>query len=347
MVACEYCGEQFAVAITGYCTNCHQVREADEQGCCKVCNREIIDSRIESRFIEEANTPVTQPVETATALASTRLRSNRMWIWGIGILIVLGIIALGIGVGPKLPPVVPTNTSTPSLTATLTPSVTPTSTQTPRPTRTPIPAWVNGFVQPILKSIQGREPDMQDNFNGAQRWLFHTNLERPENGSLDLQGRSLLMSIISPAAEDGIGFTTNSNLLHNSFVLQVDADLTQLGSQGALEIDWRGNEQEVGLVLSLWKDGRWQVTFCGSCSPNLMQGHARLTTATRVPITIISRGTEYALLLDNVPVGYIDDVGRRPARRIQLSLWVDNGGHTSLVKYSNLKVWDISKLSIP
>jgi len=347
-ITCEYCDAQFEVTITGYCDNCHQVREADEQGCCKVCNSEIIDSRLESRFIEDAIEQPVQPVETKTSSSEPGKPNNRMWAWGVGIVVIIGIVALGFVFAPKLAPIILPATATPTLTATPVPPATPTATATrtprPTPTNTPFPAWVNDFTDPILESIEDRPPDFQDDFSGAQRWLFHTNLDRPDNGSLDLQGGSLLMSISSPAAEDGVGFTTNSNLLHNNFVLQVDADLTQLGSQGALEIDWRGGSDGAGVVLSLWGDGRWQIAFCGNCSPNLMSGNATIHSSSQVPITIISRGTEYALFLDNVPVGYVDDVGRRPARRIQLSLWVDDGGHTSTVKYSNLKIWNINDL---
>ena len=348
---CEYCGAQFEVTITGYCTNCHQVREADPQGCCKVCNREIIDSRVESRFIDEPGEQPLQPVEPKTSPAAPGMQKNRVWVWVLGSVVILGIVASAFGLAPRLAPVFAPDTATPTLTATPLPSATPTSTRTPRPTptNTPVPAWFiefNEFAGPILESIKDRPPDFHDDFSGVQRWQFNAGGDS-ENGSLEFRDGSLEMSITSNAATEGVGFATNSNVLYNSFVLQVDVDLSQLARSDALEIDWRGAGDGAGIVLSLWKDGRWQVTFCGSCYPLLMDGYARVNSAEPISVTILSKDTQYALLLDNVPVGYVDDVGRRPARRIQLSLWVEEGGHTSSVKYSNLKIWDISKLSIP
>ena len=52
-VTCEYCGAQFEVTSTGYCQNCHEVREADGNGQCKVCGNAVMDLRVESKFIEE------------------------------------------------------------------------------------------------------------------------------------------------------------------------------------------------------------------------------------------------------------------------------------------------------
>jgi hypothetical protein len=42
-ISCEYCDAQFTVTINGYCPNCHQVRNADENGQCKVCGNAVVD----------------------------------------------------------------------------------------------------------------------------------------------------------------------------------------------------------------------------------------------------------------------------------------------------------------
>jgi len=354
VTVCEYCGARFEVTITGYCTNCHQVRDADEQGCCRTCNNEIIDQHIESRWIEESEEQLPQPVSPAPSLPASRVPNKRIWMWGIGSVIMLVLVALGFGLGPKLAPLLAPDTATPTLTATLVPSATPIPTLTrtpyPTPTITPMPDWFiafNKFAEPILESIKDTPPDYQDDFMHAQGWQFHRSWEA-ESGSMEARDGALQMSITSKTAKSVFGFVINSDLRYDDFVLQVDADLSQLAQSDALEINWRCGSDGIGLVLSLNKDGHWDVDGSGNF-PKLMSGNARINSAVPIPITIISKDTQYVILLDNVPVGYVNDPdpGRRPGRRIQLGFWVDAGGHTSLVKYSNLKVWDISKLSLP
>jgi uncharacterized RDD family membrane protein YckC len=47
---CEYCGAQFEVIRSGYCQNCHQLRDVDAAGKCKVCGSETLDWHIESKL---------------------------------------------------------------------------------------------------------------------------------------------------------------------------------------------------------------------------------------------------------------------------------------------------------
>jgi RNA polymerase subunit RPABC4/transcription elongation factor Spt4 len=91
---CEYCGAEFQVTITGYCTNCHEVREADEKGHCKQCGSEVADKHIESKFVEEAAAQTVQPLPTTAA--APRAKQNKAWIWALaGTLILAVVIGLG------------------------------------------------------------------------------------------------------------------------------------------------------------------------------------------------------------------------------------------------------------
>jgi len=60
--ACEFCGARFAVTAAGYCTACHEKREADADGRCKVCGADVADRRVESKFLDE---PSAQPVSAS------------------------------------------------------------------------------------------------------------------------------------------------------------------------------------------------------------------------------------------------------------------------------------------
>jgi uncharacterized membrane protein YhaH (DUF805 family) len=48
---CRFCGAKFEVSMKGYCTTCHTMREADENGHCRVCGNVVTDWRIESKPI--------------------------------------------------------------------------------------------------------------------------------------------------------------------------------------------------------------------------------------------------------------------------------------------------------
>jgi uncharacterized RDD family membrane protein YckC len=69
---CEYCGTQFDVTSTGYCQNCHEIREADEKGQCKVCGSKVLDLHIESKLKGESPS---LPVPASPA--SVTLKSDR------------------------------------------------------------------------------------------------------------------------------------------------------------------------------------------------------------------------------------------------------------------------------
>ena len=84
---CEYCGAEFHVTVTGYCTKCHDVREADEKGRCKQCGSEVADKHVESKFIEEAAAP---PEAKPAALPPPPVQGGRQaWIAGSVIALVL------------------------------------------------------------------------------------------------------------------------------------------------------------------------------------------------------------------------------------------------------------------
>jgi uncharacterized RDD family membrane protein YckC len=63
---CEFCGARYAIKTSGYCANCHTVREVDEVARCRVCHGEVIDLHSKSQFLdsgrERPGTVQSQPV---------------------------------------------------------------------------------------------------------------------------------------------------------------------------------------------------------------------------------------------------------------------------------------------
>jgi hypothetical protein len=140
-VTCEYCGAKFTVTSTGYCQNCHQVREADSDGQCKVCGNAVLDFHIKSKFIE-------QPVHASPLVSQPDIRRIGRSILPYGILaaiLLFGVIGAWMWFGRNDLPTASSlfATGTPAATNTFTPTSTstptPTVTYTPRPTPTATP----------------------------------------------------------------------------------------------------------------------------------------------------------------------------------------------------------------
>jgi uncharacterized RDD family membrane protein YckC len=104
-IICEYCGTQFKVTSIGYCQNCHDVRDVDENGHCIVCGNLVVDMRVESKLIGEVPTQI-EPVPPKPA-APTREQASELMVlpvkgegvvyrWGSVILdeIIIGLVYL-------------------------------------------------------------------------------------------------------------------------------------------------------------------------------------------------------------------------------------------------------------
>jgi photosystem II stability/assembly factor-like uncharacterized protein len=96
--SCEYCGARFAVTVRGYCKVCHEIRNADADGRCKVCGAEVADRQVESKFIEgTAPRPATSPTSSQPIPIPPLPEKKKIRIFiGIG---ALGLLALIVGFG--------------------------------------------------------------------------------------------------------------------------------------------------------------------------------------------------------------------------------------------------------
>ena len=68
---CRYCRAMFDVTITGYCANCHKAVAVSADDKCSICNGEIVDRRIDSKFTGKraARPPQIQPAPQAVPAA--------------------------------------------------------------------------------------------------------------------------------------------------------------------------------------------------------------------------------------------------------------------------------------
>lgn len=147
--ACRFCGARFEVKTTGYCSNCHEMREAGENGRCAVCDSELLDPHNESALIPRAATPTVPP---GSPPPLPPRKKSRAWAWILGILLLLAGVCIigGVIMTTNLTAAAPTPPRpTPIIASTRKPP-------TPVPTRTSTPAPVTVTFDTIGSYPVGR-----------------------------------------------------------------------------------------------------------------------------------------------------------------------------------------------
>jgi hypothetical protein len=135
---CRYCGAEFHVLKRGYCTTCHQIRDADENNACIHCGSNLVDLRIESEFVPPQVTLATPPpVSTMPSLSDqpSNLPSKKKSIWN-WIIISLGVFICICLLVTQTKTILPylTGTHTPVSSATSEPIFSQGPATTPKPT---------------------------------------------------------------------------------------------------------------------------------------------------------------------------------------------------------------------
>jgi len=330
---CEFCGTEFQVSIIGYCANCHQVREADEHGCCKVCNNEILDLRVESRPIKESGEPAATSFEEPQSSIRPAAQTRKFgWIWIPAGIIVFGLIVTAIGFAPHLSAIAVPSTST--ATATVVPTIT--STRTPRPTATatPMPAWVTDFAQPILSAIANRPPtiedDLHDNSGGWHSNFYRTDYLWPIkfiNGELVLSN--------CDAYRSKMGF--------KDFVLEVDGRFLS-GTEGNAVLDISFRDQGPAnptYGVRVTHGGFLDISMYDESFAQNLRVNGEFQNN---HILLIARGSKFALYVNGQPLYHWEDTEIGQAGYIYFRASGDKDDERSIVAIDNLKIWDLERV---
>jgi len=404
---CEYCGAAFQMTSTGYCKTCHQIRDAGAAGHCTVCGSEVMDWRLESKFVEDtAPTPPPRAQPSPGALpiavpqATARKPARSRWLFGaLAGLLILAAVGAGLWLArDRLPAVArllatdtPTATAnatptltptpTPTLTPTTTPTITPTSTPTspptstptatstaaptltptvtPTPTRrptstptrpptaTPKPAWLTGFVEPILASIQSRPPDFSDDFSSADRGWRLEQGEDFKAGSAAIEGGVMRFNV----DQGSLHYFAPPALLsaRQNFVLQFDARLVKGDPNAVMIVRFQhgplpGDDQWGQFIVHLSPNHHWRFEKLWP-GRDYRPGNlgAAVAVGETTQVTIIAGGSRFAILLNGKPAFYRDDPDFVFAGEIQRLFTCYAHSSNTVCEFDNVKFWKLGE----
>jgi uncharacterized RDD family membrane protein YckC len=94
---CKTCGAQFEITNSGYCQNCHEIRETDTYGQCKICGTRVVDWHTVSK-LKEIPTPLLEsvPPKPAVTAADTATELMVLPIKGAGVVLRLSALSIDI-----------------------------------------------------------------------------------------------------------------------------------------------------------------------------------------------------------------------------------------------------------
>jgi hypothetical protein len=255
--------------------------------------------------------------------------------------IILFTLACIVGNPPQpIPPAMLTETRT------VTPPPTRMAIPTPFPVNlkaAPIPLWVTDFADPIITAVANREPDFQDDFSLKQRWLnVMSGVNEPLNAEIH---DGMLFLKLPKRTKDSI--LINPNMNGRNFVLTLDFRFDHDQPEDTVRFQFdRSPDQSVALDLS--NNRNWKLHWGVHDKWQSMAGINEHFPPEHIPVTIIMRGTQCAVYLNNDPLTYLSNCRASPT--FQSHVWfasfrlLRNTGRAVAVNFDNLKLWDLDNI---
>jgi hypothetical protein len=229
---------------------------------------------------------------------------------------------------------------------------------------TPVPGTeaeeARAFTEPILAAIADRPPDYQDDFSDpasgwdvASRTWEETGARRGETGYVDGEYFVTAAPDDMPQGEQrsACNFARSSLPEFSDLVLEVDGRVS--GSAGQWQIylrEWAIEENHGQYYVALGVDGGIFVARGGSAgSTDLTEPQLSLDAGQFNHVQVIARGPRLAVSVNGELVISVADPGytdRFAKGTIGLGL-CNHSDAPMEARWDNLKIWDISSLSLP
>jgi hypothetical protein len=212
-----------------------------------------------------------------------------------------------------------------------------TQTSTLSPTPDPIIEQARAFAEPYLAAIADRPPDFVDDFSTTkEHWEFVDN-SKFQNGVLN-------------QSCNNNSFAVAGSFKDLVFQVELRVNKSSMTSHQNIFLRWSAlssGSRNRGIYVALYSATQdWDVIrhWQGQFTP-LASGHGNVSPLGQVTkVTIIAKGEQYAVYLNDVPVNYTEDADLNVPGGISLGC---NSSFEDQVEWDNLKVWNLAYFSIP
>ena len=203
----------------------------------------------------------------------------------------------------------------------------------------PLSERARSFAEPILTILAQRKPDYEDDFSKLNGdWILQ--------GSPDSNTYAIEDGVARFWVSQGMGNMINQKAFTGKdFELQFDTRLVSGDVTSWISVDIHTTGPEYGFYTSLYPGKqKWYIsTSWGDISYNYASGtdNVLIPGGKFVQVTIIVRGSQYALYLDQIPVSYFKDSN------------LDNPGETYIhcisispaeCEFDNIKYWNLANI---
>ena len=230
-------------------------------------------------------------------------------------------------------------------------TVIPSASPSPRltSTATPLPAWVADFSAPILAAIADRPPDFQEDFSQAGPGWYLETVNCPNNGCAIADG-VLTVTAFPVDHKEAWAQQPFPSLAFKTFVMRVDVNTGKLGGENAASIFYNDTSRENGKFTTslnysfeIKSIRRWYSLIGPSGIYGYEIGQLPRSVSPQIIFTLISRGSRFAVYLNDFPVTYGEYAGGRYYTEFLLNAWSDGSG-IARAEYDNFKVWNLDNI---
>jgi len=228
-------------------------------------------------------------------------------------------------------------TSPPTLIAVITPVQN-------KPTATPIPLWVKDFADPINSAVANRKPDFQDDFSLNRSWINVVSGEAWPHYAEIHDG--LLFQKLPEKTEFSILYHPKLNRRNFLLTLELWFDHNQPNDIVRFQFD-QIFDQSISFDLS--NNRNWNFHWDSHENKQSVGGIYEHFPPEHVSVTIMMRGSECAVYLNNDPLAYSSNCRTNPM--VQSKPWIASfrllrdTGRAVAVNFDNLKLWDLDNIS--
>jgi hypothetical protein len=225
---------------------------------------------------------------------------------------------------------------------------------------------VTDFAQPILSAIASQPTVYEDDFsNPNSGWGSGWHMDGWfRSGEYGYQNGEYFI-VADPAIDQTPSLNkVTCNSIHgiptpnvSDFVLEIAGRVVS-GTNGIWQIHFRrqgGFDTKNVFNYSLFRNTGGEVSLLRNEKLNMTdlpgQSHAQVPLAHLADtdfLQIIARGSQFAVVLNGVPLIFTNDPNAERHNKGKVFMQVCNGGDEPMrVQFDNLKIWDLSNIPIP